>query len=149
MRRLIWAFAGRTYHIVGNLMSRLILSAWYYNILEVGLFFSVLVYEMLKFHAQLSWAWKQLHSLIGCLNGQLNDPGTFVRTAKTRTRLGVFTFWSKSSLGPGVLLLVLSWNDALCCVYSYETTWVCKLVWFFTDGLCSHRGGGNRKLYQR
>ena len=25
MRRLVWAFAGRTYHIVGNLMSRLIL----------------------------------------------------------------------------------------------------------------------------
>ena len=24
MRRLIWAFAGRTYHIAGNLMSRLI-----------------------------------------------------------------------------------------------------------------------------
>ena len=24
MRRLIWAFAGRAYHIVGNLMSRLI-----------------------------------------------------------------------------------------------------------------------------
>ena len=23
MRRLIWAFAGRTYHIVGNLISRL------------------------------------------------------------------------------------------------------------------------------
>ena len=23
MRRLVWAFAGRTYHIVGNLMSRL------------------------------------------------------------------------------------------------------------------------------
>ena len=23
MRRLIWGFAGRTYHIVGNLMSRL------------------------------------------------------------------------------------------------------------------------------
>ena len=25
MRRLVWAFAGRTYHIVGNLMSRLII----------------------------------------------------------------------------------------------------------------------------
>ena len=28
MRRLIWGFAGRTYHIVGNLMSRLIYSLW-------------------------------------------------------------------------------------------------------------------------
>ena len=31
MRRLIWGFAGRTYHIVGNLMSRLIYKeAWCY-----------------------------------------------------------------------------------------------------------------------
>ena len=30
MRRLVWAFAGRTYHIVGNLMSRLIFSCHVY-----------------------------------------------------------------------------------------------------------------------
>ena len=28
MRRLIWGFAGRTYHIVGNLMSRLKYICW-------------------------------------------------------------------------------------------------------------------------
>ena len=32
MRRLIWAFTGRTYHIVGNLMSRLIIFLKQYTI---------------------------------------------------------------------------------------------------------------------
>ena len=50
MRRLIWGFAGGTYHIVGNLMLRLILKKYVYYSLQgkIGLNAARMVMELIR-----------------------------------------------------------------------------------------------------
>ena len=69
MRRLIWGFAGRTYHIVGNLMHRLI---YYYNIrvfsvnawtILDGCIYFLQRHSFIKIHTSYMWAGKALVSL--------------------------------------------------------------------------------------
>ena len=95
MPRLIWVFAGPTCHFVGFVMRWL-------NILSCV--------------NKMKWAgaWHHQQNEVGdqnlpcALNGKLRTQGFFMRTAKTRIRLGRCQGWSESLLGAQVSLLVLS-----------------------------------------
>ena len=71
MRRLIWGFAGHTYHIAGNLMLRL---KWHCLLFKASTLPHFDIYEDKKFHAHVKksmkrlcklWAWPVFFKIYG------------------------------------------------------------------------------------